>query len=94
MRIHGMRSARYPTMALLGLALLVGPATARAQPVEVPPTWGGDLWSRPRLTGSWFGLRDTLGQQGVVLDVDLLLTPQGVATGGRDTGYTQHSCRN
>src|SRR2546422_11206890 len=28
----------------------------------------------------------SLGKKGVVFDVDLLLTPQGVATGGRDTG--------
>ena len=56
------------------------------QPIDVPPTWGGDFWSRPRLTGSWFGLRDELGKKGVVFDVDLLLTPQSVMTGGRDTG--------
>ena len=86
MRIPGIRGVRYALVALLGLALLVGPAPVRAQPVEIPPTWGGDLLSRPRLTGSWFGLRDELGKKGVVFDVDLLLTPQGVATGGRDTG--------
>jgi porin len=60
--------------------------SASAQPIDVPPTWGGDIWSRPRLTGSWFGLRDELGKKGVVFDVDLLLTPQSVMTGGRDTG--------
>ena len=70
---------------LLGLALCVLAGPASAQPVEVPPTWGGDVWSRPRLTGSWFGLRDELGKKGVVFDVDALLTPQGVASGGRDT---------
>ena len=85
MRIPGIRSVRHAPVALLGLALLVGPGPVRAQPVEIPPTWGGDLLSRPRLTGDWFGLRDELGKKGVVFDVDLLLTPQGVA-GGRDTG--------
>jgi len=35
--------------------------------VDVPPTWGGSFWDRPRLTGSWFGLRDELGKRGVVL---------------------------
>jgi porin len=72
--------------ALLGLALLAAPALAGAQPIDVPDTWGGDLWSRPRLTGSWGGIRDELGRRGVVFDVDLLLTPQWVVTGGRDTG--------
>jgi porin len=73
-------------VALLGLALLFGPGPVRAQPVEIPSTWGGDLLSRPRLTGDWFGLRDELGKKGVVFDVDLLLTPQDVASGGRTTG--------
>jgi porin len=71
--------------ALLGL-FLVGAPPAGAQPVEVPDTWGGDFWSRPRVTGSWGGVRDDLGKKGVVLDVDLLLTPQAVVSGGRDTG--------
>ena len=69
----------------LALALLVTPSLASAQPVETPDTYGGDLWSRPRLTGDWGGLRDELAKKGIVLDVDMLLTPQGVASGGRDT---------
>ena len=73
-------------LALLGLILMGAPVPASAQPVAVPDTWGGDFWSRPRLTGSWGGLRDELGKKGVVFDADLLLTPQGVLSGGRDTG--------
>jgi porin len=72
-------------VALLGLILMAAPGPASAQPVAVPDTWGGDFWSRPRLTGSWGGLRDDLGKKGVVFDLDLLLTPQGVLSGGRDT---------
>ena len=70
---------------ILGLALLVLAGPASAQPVAAPDTYGGDLWSRPRLTGNWGGLRDELAKKGVVFDVDMLLTPQGVASGGRDT---------
>src|SRR3989304_8535598 len=70
----------------LALALLVTPSLASAQPVETPDTCGGDLWSRPRLTGDWGGLRDEIAKKGIVLDVDMLLTPQGVASGGRATG--------
>src|SRR5215471_9128954 len=70
---------------VLGLVGLVMAGPTSAQPVDIPATWGGDFWSRPRLTGSWGGLRDDLGQKGVVLDVDLLQTLQGVASGGRDT---------
>ena len=73
-------------IVLATLALLGVPDAASAQPYEVPPTWGGDIWSRPRLTGDWDGLRDEVGKKGVVLDLDLLLTPQYVASGGRSTG--------
>ncbi len=72
-------------MVILAL-LLVAPATSFAQPYPVPDTWGGDLLSRPRLTGSWGGVRDKMAKKGIVLDVDLILTPQWVATGGKDTG--------
>jgi len=57
-----------------------------AQLVDVAATWGGDLLSRPRLTGDWGGLRDDLGKKGIVFDVDLLTTPQAVLGGGRNTG--------
>jgi porin len=86
-----MRTARTggnlkATIVFVGLAVLAGWFPANAQPVEVPPTWGGDIWSRPRLTGDWGGLRDELGKKGVVFDVDLLETPLDVVGGGRDTG--------
>lgn len=55
-------------------------------PVDVPPTWGGDLSSRQRLTGDWGGVRDELGKKGVVLDANTFLLPQGVVTGGKETG--------
>jgi porin len=72
--------------ALLALAALGAAAQAHAQPVDVPPTWGGDMATRPRLTGDWDGTRDAMGKKGIVLDVDLLLTPQSVLSGGRSTG--------
>jgi porin len=70
-------------LLLVGIALLCSHIAA-AQPYPVPPTWGGDLLSRPRLTGDWGGVRDDLAKQGVVLDLDLLLTPQSVFSGGRN----------
>ena len=72
--------------ALTALAFLSGAAAVRAQPVEVPSTWGGDLSSRPRLTGDWAGVRDELGKKGIVLDVDVLVTPMDVLSGGHSTG--------
>jgi porin len=78
--------ARRGVAVLLAVILCAWAGIAGAQPIDIPPTWGGDFLSRPRLTGDWFGLRDEMGKKGVVLDLDMLLTPQGVLTGGRDTG--------
>ena len=71
---------------LLALAFVILSSQASAQLADVPATWGGDIFSRPRLTGDWGGLRDELAQKGIVFDVDLLLTPQIVMGGGRNTG--------
>jgi porin len=85
MRLHVcMPRATCAWAIVLGLVVLIMAVPASAQPVDIPTTWGGDFWSRPRLTGSWGGLRDELGKKGVVLDIDLLQTLQGVASGGRD----------
>lgn len=74
------------TLALRLIAvILITVVAVSAQPIAVPDTYGGDFWSRPRLTGDWFGLRDAMAQKGIVVDADLLLTPQGVVSGGRDT---------
>ena len=70
---------------LLGFfVVLAGPGVATAQ-ITPPPTYAGDLWARPRLSGDWGGFRDELAKKGVVFDADMLLMPQGVLTGGRDT---------
>ena len=77
---------RRACLIILTLFALSSIVTLRAQPYDVPATWGGDILSRPRLTGDWGGLRDELGKKGVVLDVDLLMTPQVNVSGGRSTG--------
>jgi porin len=69
---------------VLTLLLVVSATIAVAQPVAIPETWGGDFWSRPRLTGSWGGFRDEMGKKGIVFDADLLMIPQGIVTGGTD----------
>ncbi len=56
-----------------------------AAPYEVPSTWGGDIKSRPRLTGDWGGVRDDLAKKGVVLDVDAYWWPQKITGGGKNT---------
>lgn len=71
---------------IVAIVLLVASVPVCAQPYVAPPTWGGDFWTRPRLTGDWGGLRDELSAKGVVIDVDLLVTPMDVLSGGRSTG--------
>ena len=56
-----------------------------AAPYDTPPTWGGDLASRPRLTGDWGGVRDDLAKKGVVFDVDGSWTPQTITSGGKNS---------
>jgi porin len=74
------------SVVLVGAFLLLASAPAMAQPYQVPQTWGGDFSNRPRLTGDWGGMRDELGAKGVVLDVDLTVTPMDVLSGGKSTG--------
>jgi porin len=57
-----------------------------AVPYPTPPTWGGDLASRPRLTGDWGGVRDEMAKKGVVLDLDVYWMPQTITSGGKDSG--------
>jgi len=72
--------------AIVALAVATYAGPSSAQPVETPPTWGGDLLDRPRLTGNWGGVRDDLAKKGIVLDVDLTVAPQSVWAGGRQDG--------
>jgi porin len=55
-----------------------------AQPYPVPPTWGGDLGSRPRLTGDWGGTRDEWAKNGFVFDEDIYWTPSSIFDGGKN----------
>jgi porin len=71
---------------VVAVASLVASTPVGAQPYPVPPTWGGDFSTRPRLTGDWGGVRDELGAKGVVIDVDLTVTPMDVLSGGKSTG--------
>jgi porin len=53
-----------------------------ARPPEVTPDFGGDLWSRQKLTGNWGERRPSLAEKGVTIDSDLSQFYQGVAGGG------------
>ena len=67
-------------LSALGTALPVHSA-----PYATPDTWGGDVGTRPRLTGDWGGVRDDLAKKGVVLDVDAYWWPQKITGGGKNS---------
>jgi len=56
-------------------------------PTEPPPTFGGSLWERSKLTGNWGGFRDDLAVHGITIDLNTVYTFQGVATGGTSIGH-------
>ncbi|KAF0101780.1 MAG: porin [bacterium] len=68
-------------LSALGAALPL-----HAMPPAAPETWGGDLESRPRLTGDWGGVRDDMARKGVTLNLDLYWMPQTITSGGKDDG--------
>ena len=94
-----MNSSRTRSILLLALSLTaivtVVPGPAMAQ-FDGPEKYGGDLFSRPRLTGDWGGVRDEMAKRGIFLDLDYLQILQGVQEGGRkndvsywgEAGYT------
>jgi porin len=66
------------------LSALSNAIPLHAMPYATPETWGGDLASRPRLTGDWGGVRDDMAKKGVVLDLDAYWMPQTITSGGKD----------
>ena len=83
-----MRSCTQWLQKIVVMLVLVvcAPSIAWAQ-LDAPPTYAGDLWTRPRLTGDWFGGRDWLAKHGLTLDVDMTQVLQGVSS-GRNTGVS------
>ncbi|PYJ69413.1 MAG: carbohydrate porin [Verrucomicrobia bacterium] len=55
--------------------------------VPLPSSFGGPFGERLKLTGDWFGVRDTLAGSGITLDVNLTQFFQGVASGGNDQAF-------
>ena len=63
--------------------LPVAPVFAEEPEVsEKTPTFGGDFWSRPKLTGDWDGARDRWAAKGLTLDLDATYIFQDVVGGG------------
>lgn len=71
-------------MPAAALWAAMGPLPAQEEEAgeEPGPSYGGKLWSRPNLTGDWWGARGWLAERGVTFELDATYTFQGVAEGG------------
>ena len=65
------------------------PVSAPANETTPAPASAIDatIFERPKLTGDWWGARDTLEAHGVTLDVSLTQFYQGVTDGGIDRDF-------
>jgi len=57
-----------------------------ASSVSEPAPFGGAWDSRPKLTGSWGGLREQLRDHGLTFDISATTYYQGIASGGLERG--------
>jgi porin len=58
-----------------------------AKPKGGTNKFGGDLWTREKLTGDWGGVRTDLHDHGIDIDLRLIQYFQGVAKGGSNTNF-------
>jgi porin len=58
------------------------PTPDAAPTPPAPPPFGGPLLERPKLTGDWYGVRDTLRDHGITFDISSTNFYQGVTSGG------------
>lgn len=77
-RAFSFSRPRHLFSLLLSLLAATSPAIAQAP----ASSFGGDLWTRPKLTGDWGGVRDQWAAKGFTIDLDTVYTLQGVASGG------------
>src|SRR5206468_8505300 len=61
--------------------------TVQTPAAPTAPPFGGSLFERPKLTGDWLGLRESLRDRGITLDVSTTGYYQGVTTGGLQDGF-------
>lgn len=57
-----------------GEGMLVAALLASGTAVGADQPYGGDFWSRPKLTGDWGGLRDRWAAHGITIDLDTAYT--------------------
>jgi len=66
------------------LATLAFGHGAQAADISSEGIYSGDLFSRPKLSGDWGGVRNEMAEHGVTLDLEATQVTQHVASGGYD----------
>ncbi len=69
-------------LAVLAILLL---GTVSMAQTTAPAGYGGSWTEWPKMTGDWGGVRSSLADKGITLDIDYVQVLQGNAHGGRDT---------
>ena len=69
-------------LSILALSLSTAEMSGAVAQTPLTPTFGGDFWDRPKLTGDWDGMRDQWAAQGFTIDFDTSYTLQGIPSGG------------
>lgn len=89
-----MQSAPTGTNSNLPVGTPVPQPTVPAEPLaetELPPVpanpYAGDLRTRQRMTGNWWGARSALADRGLTFDLFHTQFYQGVASGGREREF-------
>lgn len=75
-------------ISLVNVAPILLPFFNNGAVFGIPGTVTGDFWSRTQVTGDWGGLRTTLANMGVFVDVYSTSAFQNVTSGGLKTGYS------
>lgn len=74
--------------SVMGVPTVCGSmGSANNAPASVPSPFDGTLCERPLLLGSVFGIRDSLGNNGITVNVDNYEFYQGVASGGINDAF-------
>jgi len=83
-----MTMIRVGIVAVCALAVAGGLGrSAGAEDTPGPPSFAGDILTRPTLTGDWRGGRDDWAKKGVTFDASVTQITQGVVGGGKNGSW-------
>jgi porin len=85
--MNNMRKIRMARLVLVKLLPVLAIFCCTAPAFAADPTYSGDFLTRSTLTGDWGGARNDLAKKGVIFDINVTQTEQGVVGGGRSSSW-------